>query len=41
MITARSVRRVTEDENWKMEEIEGVTGLPWDLNSEKNVVACL
>ncbi len=35
MITARSVRRVTEEEKWRMDDIEAVVGLPWDMNGER------
>ena len=41
VVTARSIRRVTEEEKWKAEAIEGVKGLPWDLKCEKDEVADL
>ena len=41
IVTARSIRRVTEEEKWRAEAIEGVRGLPWDLKCEKDEVADL
>ena len=35
VITARSVRRVSEAEKWKIEDIEAVIGVPWDLKGER------
>ena len=35
VITARSIRRVTEEEKWRMDDIEAVVGLPWDLRGER------
>ena len=35
VISARSIRRMSDDEKWRMEGIENVIGLPWDLKGEK------
>ena len=35
VITARSLRRVSEDQKWSMEDIEKILGLPWDLKATR------
>ena len=35
VISARSIRRMSDDEKWRIDEIESIVGLPWDLKGEK------
>ena len=35
VISARSLRRISEDHKWSMEDLERTVGLPWDLKGER------
>ena len=32
---ARSLRRMTDEDKWALEDVENVQGLPWDLKGER------